>query len=305
MKNLFVSILSFTAVILLPIFAAGQKPIVVSESQLTFSHGEYPGFKLIIPEVDKNTIEKDWINRIEKKTKSNVAQSNGEITLFGGLIEEISKVQINLYSIVKTADSAVILEVTVEIKPKEYVSSSQSMEEFQLIKKFLFEFGREHYTELAKEQLKMEEKTLNLVEGKLESLYSEKTKLEKSVVDSKSTIAQNDDQVIQLKGDLNRLNEQLNAEKSARAALTNEESIKLKENEIKSIEKSIDRANNEINDKEHENIDKNASIESANSEIATNLSEQEKVKSQIEEQRNTVEIAEKKYNTIANSSLTN
>jgi hypothetical protein len=303
MKIRFVSVLSLTAIFFLLNSASGQKPIVVSESQPTFSHGVYPGLKLRIPEVDQTIIENDWINRIEKKTKSEVTKENGELTLFGALIEEISELPLNIFSKVTTADSAVVLEITVELRPREYVSSSQSLAEFQLVKKFLFEFGRQQYADLANEQLKVEEKNLSLVEEQLESLYSDKTKLEKSIGDSKSTIAQNEDEVIQLKTDLVRQKELLSAEKSALGALTNEESIKLKEDEIRSIEKSIEKANNEINDKEHENVDKKAAIESANSEIDSNLREQEKVKSQYEAQRKIVELAEKKFNTITNSTL--
>jgi hypothetical protein len=305
MKRKMHQILGLTAVIILPVWAAGQKPVMVQESNITFSHGEYPGLVMTIPEVDQSVIEKEWIKRIEKKTKSNIVAENGELSIFGALVEDIYESPVNIFSRVKMADSAQVLEVTIELKPKQYMCSAESMVELTRAKNYLFEFGRDQYAAVAKEQLKIQEKTLSILEQKLETLYSNKTKLEKSIVDSKNKIQQNQDYIVTLKNDLVRLNEQLNAEKAALSALTNEESIKQKESDIKTIEKDIKRATNHVSDDEAEIASENSSILTAESDITSNLSEQANVKYQTEVQKNIVSLADRKYNTIINSTLIN
>jgi hypothetical protein len=298
-------LLGIIGAFLLSLSAYGQKPVMVEESRIKFDHGDYPGLILTIPEGNYSSIEKDWISILEQHTKSNVVIENGELSVFGANISDIFEAQINVFSKVTAADSVVILESVFELKPNEFISSDQSTKELAQAKKYLFEFGRDHYAAVAKEQLKAQEKTLDIIEKKLQDLYSNKTRLEKLIVDSKNGITQNEDKITMLKSDLITLNEQLNAEKSALALLKNQEAIDLKEKEIKSIEKNKKNAMDDITSSEKKIVDFNSAIESANVDITNNLSEQENVKYQLNEQKNTVQAAETKHNNIVNSNLNN
>jgi hypothetical protein len=287
------------------VLAFGQKPVKVEETRIKFTHGEYPGIVLTIPEVDYSTIDKDWRSNLEQGTKSDVVIENGELSIFGAKISDISESPLNVYSRIKTVDSAVILETVFMLKPNEFISSDQFAKEFSQAKNYLFVFGRSQYTSVAKEQLKGEEKTLKILEQKLETLYSEKTRLEKSIVDSKNKISQNQDEIGILKNDLINLNDQLTAEKAALSLLKNEEAIKQKESEIKTIEKNKKKSMDNITDDEKSIVDNTSAIDAANLNITTNLGEQENVKYQINGQKLVVQAAETKLKNIVNSNLSN
>jgi hypothetical protein len=283
----------------------GQKPVTVEENPVKFKHGEYPGLVLKIPEVELNVIDKAWNSLLEDKTKSEITIENGELYIFGAKISDIYDSPLNVYSKSGTGDSIVILEVVLELKPNEYVGNDEFTHELSLAKNYLFAFGRDQYAAVAKEQLKAVEKTLRLLEQKLEDLYSEKIKLEKSIVDSKNNISQSQDEIAILKNDIITLNDQLTAEKTALSLLKNEEAIKQKESVIKTIEKNKKRNMDLVNSDEKKIVDSNSAIESANLNITTNLGEQENLRYQINVQKEIVNTADLKYRNIINSNLNN
>jgi len=288
------------AVLFLTINLAGQKPIILTDKQINFKHGEYPGFELTIPEVAYEDVSQAWIKKIEKGTKSKITIDGGEFTIFGAQIDEIWPNPINIYSILSSRDSAVILDVTVELKPKEFVSRSQSEQEFAKVKTYLFEFGKEHYANLAQEELKTEEKKLKDLEKDLESLQNDKTKMEKLIVEEKNRIAENNDKITGLKQDAQNLNDQIGKEKSILISLEDEEAKKAKETQIKNLEKEKEKALKEVENLQKKIVDSNATIDRTTLEIETNLRDQSAKVAEIDIQRQAVSKAENKLNTILN-----
>lgn len=288
------------AVLFLTMNLAGQQPIILTDKQINFKHGEYPGFELTIPEVAYEDISKAWIKKIEKGTKSEITIDAGEFTIFGAQIDEIYSDPINIYSILSSRDYAVLLEVTVELKPKEFVSRSQSEEEFTKVKTYLFEFGKEHYATLAKEELKTEEKKLKDLEKDLESLQNDKTKMEKLIVEEKTQINESNDKITGLRQDAQNMNNQIGLEKSILINLEDEEAKKEKETQIKNIEKEKEKALKEVENLQKKIVDSNATIDRTNLEIETNLRDQSVKVAEIDIQRQAVNKAENKLNTILN-----
>ena len=68
----------------------GQKPIRVLEDSVQFGNYLYPGFNVTIPEAGYDNVLKNWIKAQETGTKSKVQTENGEMTIFGAIIKEIS-----------------------------------------------------------------------------------------------------------------------------------------------------------------------------------------------------------------------
>jgi hypothetical protein len=296
---------NLAAAILIQVTAAGQKPVTVEEKQISFKHGQYPGLVLTIPEVDASGVQKEWIRKLEQGTKSDITSDASELSIFGAKISDIYESPINVYSKITAADSAVRLEAVFELKPKEFVSSSQNGTEYSKARTYLFEFGKTQYADLAKENYKAEEKSLKILEQKLDDLYSNKTRLEKSIVDAKNTISQNENEIASLKNELNTFNDQLNAENTALSTLSDETAIDQKKTQIKDLEKKIKKSMDAVNNDEKEIVDSKSTITSAELDISTNLKEQESVRYQIDTQKPKVQAAEKKYNNIENSFLTN
>ena len=287
-------------VLFLTMNLTGQQPIILTDKQINFKHGEYPGLELTIPEVAYEDVSKAWTKKIEKGTKSKVTVEEGECTIFGAQIDEIYVNPINIYSILGSGDSSVILEVTIETKPKEFVSKSQSGEEYAKVKAYLFEFGKELYADLAKKELKTEEKKLRDLEKDLESLQNNKTKMEKLIVEKKNNIVESNDKIAGLKQDSQNLNDQIGQEKSILINLVDEEAKKEKEAQIKDLEKEKQKALKEIDNLQKKIVDSNSTIDRTNLDIETNLRDQSAKVAEIDLQKQAVSKAENKLNTILN-----
>ncbi len=298
--NLLCKSLSVSVILILTINLQGQKPVIVTDKQIKFSHGDYPGFELTIPEVAYENVSKAWIKKIEKGTKSKTTVDAGEFTIFGAQIDEIYPSPINIYSLLSSVNSSVILAVTIELKPKEFVSKSQSEQEFDQVNTYLFEFGKELYADLAREELKTEEKKLKDLEKDLESLQNEKTKMEKLIVDKKNLIVESNDKITGLKQDVQNMNNQIGLEKTVLISLEDEQAKKEKEIQIKNIEKDKEQALKEIDNLQKKIVDSNAAIDQANLDIGTNLRDQSVKVAEIDIQKQAVSKAENKLNTILN-----
>lgn len=279
-----------------PLFA--QQPIEVVEAECKFKHGNHPGLSLTIPEVKYDVIAKSWTKRLEKRTKSKIIVENGEYSIFGALMPEITENPLNVYSVLRSQDSAVVLEVSFELKPKEFLSKAQSEKEYALIKDHLYQYGKEEYTSVAEEQLKEEEKILKTMEKELNSLQDEKSKSEKNIVEENNKILNSTDQIDLLKKDASFLNDKLGEEKAALLKLDDEEMKKTKESQIKDLEKNKKKVLKNIEDLQKKNVDSNSAIHTAEMDIETNINNQLAKTDEIERQKLVVEKATNKLNTI-------
>ncbi|MBN1952215.1 MAG: hypothetical protein JW801_13525 [Bacteroidales bacterium] len=275
-----------------------QKPIILTEETIDFGHGSYNGLSLTIPEVGYNTVEKAWTKLLEKGTKSKIQISEGEYSLFGAQLQEISSEPINVYSTMKSGDSCTLLNVTFELKPKEYLGKASSPSEYTQAKLMLFNFGKELYVELAKEEFKEEEKKLKQLERDLESLYNEKNKLEKSIVNDNSDITEYTDQIALLKQDAENLNTQLSKEKQLLLDLEDEQQRLAKEKEIETIDKNKEKALKEVDSLEKKILLRKSAIDRAKLDIESSKQAQASKLDYIEAQKLVTNQAEKKYNTI-------
>lgn len=296
MKFLKISLTLCIALLSMGLYA--QKPLLLVEEEIEFRHGSYNGLSLTIPEVGYNTIEKDWTKLLEKGTKSKIQVEDGEHTIFGAQLDDISKEPINVYSTMINVDTSIILKVTFELKPKEYLSKETTPFEYTQAKLLLFNFGKDLYMELAKEEFKEQEKNLRQLERELESLYNEKNKLEKAIVNDQNDITEYSDKIAMLQQDAENLNNQLVRENETLLELEGNEQRLAKEKEIDNIEKDKEKALKAIESLEKKIPSRKSSIERAKLDIETNIKEQAAKISAIEIQKPISNEAERKLNTI-------
>jgi hypothetical protein len=83
-----------------------QKPIICSEDSLKISNGLLPGISVLIPEVNYENTLASWIKVLQSGTKSNVVTDNGEMTIFGTIIKEITKSENKISKAEKTIEKA-------------------------------------------------------------------------------------------------------------------------------------------------------------------------------------------------------
>ncbi len=278
-----------------------QRPITVREDNVTFKHGTIPGFLVTIPEVSYKKVEGTWLKLLEKGTKSKVQNDEGELTIFGALIKEIGGAPINVYSYVKDMDTVILLAASFEVKKNEYVATGGRNEETVKTRDFLMNFARDHYLELAKEQLDVEEKKLSKLEGLLKSLENEKNKLEKMIQSNNTNIASTNDQLVILRTNLTSLNDEMLAQNNEFNAMEEGDAKAEKKKYIDDLGKQIKKTNKDIESGEKKVINMTAEIEKAQVDtIPNNLKEQEQTRKAIDEQREVANAYRAKYNNIKN-----
>ncbi len=75
-----------------------QKPILVLEDSILIGNYLYPGFNVTIPEANFENTLKNWVKLQETGTKSKVQTEDGEMTIFGAIIKQVSSAPVNIYS---------------------------------------------------------------------------------------------------------------------------------------------------------------------------------------------------------------
>jgi Mg2+ and Co2+ transporter CorA len=284
--------------------AFSQKPITINESKIDLKHGTIPGFMLTIPEVSYETVNESWIKSLEKGTKSKVQNDMGEFSIFGAIIKEIAPTPINVYGYVKDKDSVTVLTAVFELKKDEYVTSETQSEKYVKAKEYLFLFAKDLYLNLAKDELKEEEKKLNKMENDLSSLENDKNKLEKMIQSNNASIGSINDELVILRTNLSSLNSELLIQTNQLNTMEEGVAKEEKKKYIDDLDKRIKKTNKEIESNEKKIVDLRSEIEKAQVDsIPENLKEQQRVKTDINQQKEVVRLRTEKFNTIKESNL--
>ena len=144
-----------------------------------------------------------WIKEIEKRTKSKVSEAHqGEITIFGAFIKTIGEDPVNIYSQIIPRDSIVELNACIELKRNEYITEDLYESEFNQLKAFMHDFGKEAYMVEAEEQIEEQENVLNELEKELKKLQNDKEGMEKKISKNEHEITVSEDDIRILDADI-------------------------------------------------------------------------------------------------------
>jgi septal ring factor EnvC (AmiA/AmiB activator) len=276
----------------------GQKPIVVFEDSVRIGDFLYPGFNITIPEADFNNVLKNWIKLQETGTKSKVQTEDGEMSIFGASIKQVSSTPVNVYSRLLNEDTLSRLLVVVELKKDQYLDQSSGDMLLTAARNTLKEFAREQYIDVIKSQLAAEEKILNDLRRDLNSLESNKSKTQKTARNKRNTVNDEQEKLLVRNNELNLLSNEImykNNEMIAmpvgpgRDAMTAQ--IKDLEKRRKSLQKDIGKSENKIRKAKSD-------IDQADRSIPKNEKEQDAMRLQIEAQQAVVQTFIDKLNTV-------
>jgi chromosome segregation ATPase len=288
----------FLAIIIPFIGIDAQKPINVTSDSIAFGISKYPGIIVTIPEVNMETVQKDWVKSLQSGTKSKVVTENEEMTILGANIKEISKTSVNVFSKIMNQDSLVQLSAIIELKKDVYAESGNEELEFTAAKNYLKEFAKSEYIALAKDQLQVEEKKLKDLENELSSLKNDKSKEQKSIKSNKDRIQSEKDNISEQNAELAKLeaelinqNAQLEAMDEGVAKDEKQKFIKELEKQKNKLTKKIGSSEKKITKAESQIEDSYSSIpqiESSQDDIRTRISNQEAVRNRYAEKLNTI-----------------
>jgi predicted nucleic acid-binding Zn-ribbon protein len=283
------------AIFIIPgVFA--QQPIRVYEDSVSFGKKKYPGVVVTIPEANYEKLQKDWKKELETKTKSQVVIENGEWSIFGANVKNLSLTPVNIYSRLSPVDSLIELRAVVELKKDVYVEKQSS--EMLKLETYLKEFAKNQYLETAGSQLKTEEDTLRQLKKMLSDYEKRESNLKEDIKSSEKSIKEAEDNISALNSELETLGSEIDNQNTQLSAMTDGSTKDDKAKYIKDLEKQKRKLGNDIESSQKKIKKANKEIDDANKEIPEKQSLQEEMKKKIAAQELVVQKYEQKLAAI-------
>jgi len=275
-----------------------QKPILVLEDSILIGNYLYPGFNVTIPEANFENTLKNWIKLQETGTKSKVQTENGEMTIFGAIIKQVSSAPVNIYSQLRNEDSLSRLMVIIELKKNQYVDPTSGDIQITAAKEYLKEFAKSEYIEVIKGQLEAEEKKLNDLDKELGSLESNKVRTEKKAKTNRTTITDEQDKLVVRHNELSQLSNEIMRKNTEMIAMPVGAGRDAASAQVKELEKRRKKLQKEINQSENRIKKAKSDIDQADRAIPVNEKEQSAMRTKIDEQRAVVQTYVDKLNAV-------
>ncbi len=293
--------LKFSAVLILLFTITGtraQEPIVCMEDSLQIGSSLLPAISVIIPEVKYEKTLDGWIKVLQSGTKSKVVTENGEMTIFGAILKDVTELPANVYSRLLERDSALYLAAAFETRKDLYIEKSTGEADLNRAKSFMFEFARKQYVQLCEEQLKAEEKKLRDLDKELGSLEKDESGMQKTIRKNDRTVSSEKDKLTTLNHELTSLSaaiDQHRRELSTMQAGTEKEEkaayLKDLEKQKKKTVKAVSRSESRISKAEK-------AISKAKSDIPKTGRMQDRFRDQINAQEAVVQKYTDKLNKV-------
>lgn len=275
-----------------------QKPILVTEDSLSSGNAKYPGFRVVIPEVNYDRVEKNWLKELQSGTKSKVVVESGMMSIFGANLKSISPTPMNVYSRLTDEDSVLVLMASMELKKDVYIEKANGDTELAAAKAFLKQFAKDQYLGFVKDELTVEEKKLKDLNGELSSLQNNKSRMQKSIHSNRTTIKSEQDNIVLQNTEISRLTVEVQTQTEQLTSMEEGAAKEEKAGYLKELEKKKKKLLNDVESSENKINKANNEIDEATREIPKNESEQEVVREKIARQEVVVQQFTNKYNNV-------
>ncbi len=276
----------------------GQKPIKVLEDSVQFGNYLYPGFNVTIPEANYDKILKDWVKTQENGTKSKVQTENGEMTIFGAIVKEVSPAPVNIYSRLMNEDTLTRLMVCIELKKDQYVESATGDIQLTSAKNYLKEFAKKEYMDVIKEQLAAEEKILRDLNKDLGGLENSKARSQRTAKNKRNTVNDEQEKLLVKHNELNLLSNEIITKNNEMMAMPVGAGRDAMASQITELEKRRKKLQKEISQGENRISKARSDIDQADRAIPRNENEQSVMKTKIDAQQAVVQSYIDKLNNV-------
>jgi predicted nucleic acid-binding Zn-ribbon protein len=280
------------------VLVTAQKPILVTEDSVSFSNAKFPGFRVIIPEVNFDPVEKNWIKELQSGTKSKVVVENGMMSIFGANIKSVSPTPMNVYSRLTDQDSVLCLAASMELKKDVYIEKANGDTELAAARAFLKQFAKDQYLDFVKDELNVEDKKLKDLNGELKGLQNEKSRMQKSIQSNNTTIKTEQDNIVLQNTEVSRLTVEIQTQTEQLASMEEGAAKEEKASYLKDLEKKKKKLLNDVESSGNKINKANNEIDEANREIPKNESQQQVVHEKIARQEVVVQQFTNKYNNV-------
>ncbi len=276
----------------------GQKPIKVLEDSVQFGNYLYPGFNVTIPEASYDKVLKDWTKAQESGTKSKVQTENGEMTIFGAIIKEVSAAPVNIYSRIMNEDTLSRMLVCIELKKDQYVEAASGDIQLTSAKNYLKEFAKKQYMDFIKEELAAEEKILRELKQELGSLENSKARTQRTAKNNRNTVNDEQEKLLVKHNELSLLSNEIINKNNEMIAMPVGPGRDAMATQVKELEKRRKKLQKEISKGESRINKARSAIDQADRAIPRNEDEQAVMKSKIDAQQAVVQTFIDKLNNV-------
>jgi hypothetical protein len=276
----------------------GQKPIKVLEDSVQFGNYIYPGFNVTIPEANFDNVLKNWIKIQENGTKSKVQTENGEMTIFGAIIKEVSPAPVNIYSRLMNEYTLSRLLVCIELKKDQYVEPASGDIQLTSAKDYLKEFAKSQYIDFIKDELAAEEKILRDLNKELGGLENSKARSQRTAKNNRNTVNDEQEKLLVKHNELSLLSNEIINKNNEMMSMPVGAGRDAMSTQVKELEKRRKKLQNEIGKAEKKISKAKSAIDQADRSIPRNENEQDVMKAKIDAQQAVVQRFIDKLNTV-------
>jgi hypothetical protein len=276
--------------------AKAQQPITLIADSVKLGSRYFSGFSLGIPETKAGVIKAQWIKAIEKGTKSKAYVEDDDVTLFGAIIPDFYKGSINIMSKIFDHDSLTILFVSVQLTRDDFVGITSV--EYDKLSKYLRNFAKAQYIEIAKEQVSVESKKLKTLENELKSSRKSTEKSEKGIQSSKNEILTQNDNINKINKELEILDIKIDNASTLLSTMSDEEAKKIKSSELKDLQKNKKSLLKKLNSAQSSISKANIAIQDYTKEIELHDASQKEMSDKINQQKIVLTSYQNKLKTI-------
>jgi len=172
--------LILTVLLALPGFIFAQQDLVITESVKNMSVGNQSCYVLLIPGSTLKDVTDDWKKYIKKDTKAKPTESNGETSIMGAMVKNISPNPINIYATFLETSNGVQLSAWFS-DGANFISTQANSDRSVAVQNYLHNFGVQEYKDVVKYQLDQEQKKQKEMEKVYDGFVKDQKKAENNI----------------------------------------------------------------------------------------------------------------------------
>ncbi len=283
--------------------AQSQENIIVQIGESSMSKGLQTCYSVRIPQAEIKAVQQGWIKHLQEDNKAKVKEIGHELHFSGGLKTEIFPDTISLYSLLIATDSAINLNVFLEIDSVFFTPNSDKTDLASdkidnSLRNYIRNFAVDQYRIAVEDELKAAEKVLKDLQNDLEKLQKDEKNLLNDNVKMENEIESTELELTQFDNSLAIKNQEIidhNARMQNIALETEKEAAKAKQKELEKeknqLEKSRGKAKELISDNKSQ-IEKNKKA------IKQSQEDQDLKQQDITKQNNLIMVVQNKLKGI-------
>ncbi len=278
-----------------------QEQIIIQPTQMTTQSGSIPAYTVFIPQTTQSKVIKDWgrmvISETGRKGRKKPDVTKAEYAIDSVFIKHIAEEPLNLRSSFMQKSNGVEIETAFNHNGQYIDSTNNLLDERASL--YMRNFAITQYHEAVNVELKSEERKLEKLNEQLDQLVKENTRYKKNISSyNNDTLDLKQEIIMQIRLKEGKNEEILQQEVNVSRAKSDPVKFKEQKKRLSEFKREKKQISNKIKRNDREIVSIVSNIEKSRRLIGMNDQEQEKQKSDIENQMALIEQIRQKLENI-------